>query len=92
MFPISSAASRVGDAGGVEHRTAQVELPDADAASVESFAFDGVPRLRPGDRVFIKSGVSGFYRRVARVEPISGGGALIWLDTGYSLVRHTADK
>ena len=87
MFPISSASNRQQDTGGLEHRTMHIELPDIDVKQVESLAVEAVPKLGPGDKVYIRSGVTGVYRRVARVEPITGGGALIWLDSGYILLR-----
>jgi hypothetical protein len=87
MFPITFGAGRLMDASGVEHRTAEIELPDVDAAAIDSFTTGGFPKLGPGDRVLIKSGTAGVYRRVVRVEPIAGGASLVWLDTGYMIRR-----
>jgi hypothetical protein len=87
MFPIPSISNRAQDACGLEHRTTLIELPDTDVTRVESVAVEAQPRLGPGDKVYIRSGVTGVYRRVARVEPITGGGALIWLESGHIVLR-----
>jgi hypothetical protein len=87
MFPIVAMANRNQDTCGPEHRTIRIELPDTDVTRVESLAVEALPRLGPGDKVYIRSGATGVYRRVARVEPITGGGALIWLDSGYIVLR-----
>ena len=87
MFPLTFRSDSVINSGGLEHRTREIELPDVDATKVESVTLQGLPQLGPGDRVLIKSGVSGVYRRVVRVEPITGGASLVWLDTGYFIRR-----
>ena len=87
MFSIPPTTNRHQDAYGLDHRTLQIELPDTDVTRVESLAVEAHPKLGPGDKVYVRSGASGVYRRVARVEPITGGGALIWLDSGYMILR-----
>lgn len=92
MYPITSVPNRLaGGQGGLEQRVMRVELPDTDAATVESLNFDALPNLGPGDRVLIKSPAATIYRRVVRVEPIAGGGALVWLDSGYIVRRERGD-
>ena len=66
MFPIAFGAGKLANAGGVERHIAEIAMPDVDATKIESFTTDGLPKLGPGDRVLIKSGSSGVYRRVAR--------------------------
>ena len=87
MFPIKSAGTPSMDTGGLDHRAVQVELPDTDVIRVESLVIDEAPKLGPGDKILIRNGASAVYRRIARVEPISGGSTLIWLDTGYLIHR-----
>jgi hypothetical protein len=87
MFPLTFRSDNLSRSGGLEHRTPEIELPDVDATKVESLTVEGLPQLGPGDRILIKSGVSGVYRRVVRVEPITGGASLVWLDTGYFIRR-----
>jgi hypothetical protein len=87
MFPIPSTAARHQETCALEHRTFRIELPDVDVTRVESLAVEAVPRIGPGDKVCLRSGVTAVYRRVARVEPIKGGGALIWLESGYIILR-----
>lgn len=85
MFPLNPSSLRMRDTGGIDRIHKKIELHDTDVTELRSFemADTAFPRPRPGAQVHLSSGESSVYRRVERVETISGGYVLIWLEPGY---------
>ena len=89
-----AADHRLREASGIQRIQARVEVSYVDAAKVGSFAIskEALPGLGAGDQIYVSSGGSGAYRRVLRVEPLSGGAVMVLLDPGYGKAAPVAAK
>jgi hypothetical protein len=96
MFPVSfNAVTNTNDgAFGTARVQAHVEIAYSDAASVRTFSIAraALPRLGPGDVIYLSSGGQGVYRTVTQVQPIAGDALMIFLERrGISSSANVSD-
>jgi hypothetical protein len=96
MFPVSFNTGNIinEEALGGARVQAHVEIAYSDAASVRSFSIarGALPRLGPGDLIYLSSGGRGVYRTVTQVQPIAGDTLMIFLEArGMSSSANVSD-